>query len=162
MGLATICVSYSNILWLSLVFLAATGFAMMIAMASSNTILQTIVEDDKRGRVMSLYATAFFSGAVGKSAGRRPGQQHRRAGDDCPVGRDLPGGFRGLCHQAAHAEEVRAADLRAGRNPFGRAGGRPVNRETDRAAGSLSVWSEPLGTVPSTGYVQPEMAGTPA
>jgi MFS family permease len=37
-----------------------TGFGMMVHMASSNTILQTIVDDDKRGRVMSLYAMAFM------------------------------------------------------------------------------------------------------
>jgi MFS family permease len=40
--------------------LVFTGFGMMVQMASSNTILQTIVEDDKRGRVMSLYAMAFM------------------------------------------------------------------------------------------------------
>jgi MFS family permease len=33
---------------------------MMVHMASSNTILQTMVEDDKRGRVMSLYVMAFM------------------------------------------------------------------------------------------------------
>jgi MFS family permease len=32
---------------------------MMVQMASSNTILQTIVEDDKRGRIMSMYTMAF-------------------------------------------------------------------------------------------------------
>ena len=32
----------------------------MTQMASSNTILQTIVDEDKRGRVMSFYATAFL------------------------------------------------------------------------------------------------------
>jgi MFS family permease len=41
--------------WLSLSFLFITGFGLMVQMASSNTILQTIVDDDKRGRVMSFY-----------------------------------------------------------------------------------------------------------
>jgi MFS family permease len=36
------------------------GCAMMIQMAASNTILQTIVDDDKRGRVMSFYSMAFL------------------------------------------------------------------------------------------------------
>lgn len=46
--------------WLSLALLAAAGFGMMVHMASSNTILQTIVDEDKRGRVMSFYAMAFM------------------------------------------------------------------------------------------------------
>ena len=40
--------------------LLVTGFGMMVQIGSSNTILQTIVEDDKRGRVMSLYAMSFI------------------------------------------------------------------------------------------------------
>ncbi len=44
---------------LSLAMLLITGMSMMIQMASSNTILQTIVEDKMRGRVMSFYTTAF-------------------------------------------------------------------------------------------------------
>ncbi len=50
------------------------GFALMVQMASSNTILQTIVEEDKRGRVMSFYATAFLGLApgCGALADRRP------------------------------------------------------------------------------------------
>ena len=40
--------------------LFVTGFAMMVQMASSNTILQTIVDEDKRGRVMSFYTMAFL------------------------------------------------------------------------------------------------------
>jgi len=47
-------------LWTAVALLAATGVAMMIQMASSNTILQTIVEEDKRGRVMSFYSMAFL------------------------------------------------------------------------------------------------------
>jgi predicted MFS family arabinose efflux permease len=46
-------------LWLSLVLLPFVGFGMMQQMAATNTILQTIVDDDKRGRVMSYYALSF-------------------------------------------------------------------------------------------------------
>jgi MFS family permease len=45
---------------LSILALAAVGFSMMAQMAASNTLLQTIVEEDKRGRVMSLYTLAFL------------------------------------------------------------------------------------------------------
>jgi MFS family permease len=37
-----------------------TGFGMMVEMASSNTVLQTMVEEDKRGRIMSFYTMAFM------------------------------------------------------------------------------------------------------
>jgi MFS family permease len=49
----------SRSLWLSLAILPFAGFGMMQQMAASNTILQTIVDDDKRGRVMAYYAMAF-------------------------------------------------------------------------------------------------------
>ena len=52
--------SFSKNLWLSLVLIALPGFGIMVQMASINTILQTIVDDDKRGRVMSLHVTAFI------------------------------------------------------------------------------------------------------
>jgi hypothetical protein len=45
---------------LSLIFLFMAGFGMMTQIASSNTILQTIVDEDKRGRVMSLYAMSLM------------------------------------------------------------------------------------------------------
>ena len=48
---------------LSLPLLAVAGFAMMVQMAASNTVLQTIVDEDKRGRVMSLYTMAFLGTA---------------------------------------------------------------------------------------------------
>ena len=60
LGAGLIVFGYSTTVWLSLPALALMGFAVMVQMASSNTILQTIVEEDKRGRVMSFYATAFL------------------------------------------------------------------------------------------------------
>jgi MFS family permease len=59
-GIGLITFSLSYILWLSLLLLLLTGFGMMVQMASSNTILQTMVDDDKRGRVMSLYVMSFM------------------------------------------------------------------------------------------------------
>ena len=45
---------------MSVLALAVVGFSMMAQMAASNTMLQTIVEEDKRGWVMSWYALAFL------------------------------------------------------------------------------------------------------
>jgi MFS family permease len=59
-GGGVIVFSLSTALWFSLVMLVLAGFGMMVQMASVNTILQTIVDDDKRGRVMSLYTMAFM------------------------------------------------------------------------------------------------------
>lgn len=59
-GGGLIAFSLSRLLWLSLLLMFVVGFGMMVQTASSNTILQTIVEDDKRGRVMSFYAMAFL------------------------------------------------------------------------------------------------------
>jgi MFS family permease len=58
-GASLIGFALSRWLWLSLLLLPLTGFGMMQQMAASNTILQTIVEDEMRGRVMSFYAMAF-------------------------------------------------------------------------------------------------------
>jgi MFS family permease len=51
--------SHSRTLWVSLLLLLAAGFGMMVQLAASNTILQTIVPDERRGRVMSYYTMAF-------------------------------------------------------------------------------------------------------
>lgn len=59
-GTALIAFSFSEVFLLSLVLMLFSGFGMIVTMASCNTLLQTIVDDDKRGRVMSLYATAFM------------------------------------------------------------------------------------------------------
>jgi len=58
-GVALAGFALSHSLWLSLAILPFAGFGMMQQMAATNTILQTIVEDDKRGRVMAYYAMAF-------------------------------------------------------------------------------------------------------
>ena len=62
-GLSLIAFSFSRVLLLSLLLLVGSGFAVMMETAASNTILQTIVDDDKRGRVMSFYAMAFLGAA---------------------------------------------------------------------------------------------------
>lgn len=58
-GGALIGFGFSRALWLSMLLLLVTGFGMMRHMAASNTILQTILEEEKRGRVMSFYAMSF-------------------------------------------------------------------------------------------------------
>ncbi len=59
LGAGLILFGMSRILWVSLMLMLVCGFGMMQQMAASNTIIQTIVEDNKRGRVMSFYAMAF-------------------------------------------------------------------------------------------------------
>ena len=58
-GVSQIAFSYSTQLTYSLPIMIVSGFCMMLLMASTNTLIQTITEEDKRGRVMSLYAMAF-------------------------------------------------------------------------------------------------------
>ena len=58
-GIGLVGFSHSHVFWLSLILVLLTGFGMMVQMASSNTVLQTVVEEDKRGRVMSLYSMAI-------------------------------------------------------------------------------------------------------
>lgn len=58
-GASLIAFGFSKMLWLSLCILPFTGFGMMRQMAASNTILQTLAEEGKRGRVMAFYSMAF-------------------------------------------------------------------------------------------------------
>jgi MFS family permease len=59
-GAGLIAFSFSRNYWLSLALLPMTGFGMMQFAAASNTVIQTIVEEDKRGRVMSYYTMAYM------------------------------------------------------------------------------------------------------
>jgi MFS family permease len=59
-GVALAAFSFSNWLPISLMIIPLAGWAMITNFAASNTILQTLVEDDKRGRVMSFFAMSFM------------------------------------------------------------------------------------------------------
>jgi predicted MFS family arabinose efflux permease len=59
-GAAMILFSFSRRLWLSAVMLIPVGLAIMIQMASSNTLVQSMVPDHLRGRVMAVYSMMFM------------------------------------------------------------------------------------------------------
>jgi predicted MFS family arabinose efflux permease len=62
-GIGLMVFSQSTWLWLSLLSIFFSGFGMIAQVASINTVLQTLVDEDKRGRLMSLYVMSF-SGSV--------------------------------------------------------------------------------------------------
>jgi MFS family permease len=55
--------AFARTLWVALVVLPIAGAAFMMQMAATNTVLQTLVEDRLRGRVMAFYTMAFFGTA---------------------------------------------------------------------------------------------------
>jgi MFS family permease len=59
-GLGLIIFAFSKNLYFSLSMMLVSGFGMLLQIAASNTLLQTITEDDKRGRVMSFFTMAFM------------------------------------------------------------------------------------------------------
>jgi MFS family permease len=59
-GSALMVFSFSRVVFLSLGLMVLAGIGQMVLMAGSNTLLQTMVDDDKRGRVMSFFAMAFM------------------------------------------------------------------------------------------------------
>lgn len=59
-GIGLIGFSLSRVFWLSMLLVLIVGFGMIVQMASSNTILQTIADEDKRGRLMSFYTMALI------------------------------------------------------------------------------------------------------
>jgi MFS family permease len=60
LGLGLLAFAWVADFTLALLVLFAIGFGMMVQMAGSNTLLQTIAAEDKRGRVMSFYTMAFL------------------------------------------------------------------------------------------------------
>ena len=79
MGLGLVGCAFCRGMEPALVCLAFTGMGGVLLMASSNTVVQSLVDDDKRGRVMSLFAMAFTGTtplgnlAIGALAGGRLG-----------------------------------------------------------------------------------------
>ena len=63
LGVGLILFGLSHILWLSLALMVMVGFGLIQAAAVSNTIIQSLVPDDKRARVMGYYTMAFFGAA---------------------------------------------------------------------------------------------------
>lgn len=59
-GSGLIALSLSRTFYLSFFLMTFVGFGMMVTMVSCNTMVQTLVDDDKRGRVMSLYSMSFM------------------------------------------------------------------------------------------------------
>ncbi len=59
-GIGLMIYAYAPFLWLSLLMMFVVGLSFILQFVSSNTLIQTIVDDDKRGRVLSIYALAFF------------------------------------------------------------------------------------------------------
>ncbi len=57
---AIILFTFSRSFWLSGVLLMAAGYFMVIMVATINTLLQHMAEESMRGRVMSIYSTAFL------------------------------------------------------------------------------------------------------
>ena len=58
-GLGLILFGLSHVLWISMAMMLLVGYGMMEGMAASNTIIQTLVRESMRGRVMSYYTMAF-------------------------------------------------------------------------------------------------------
>jgi len=77
-GVSLIFFSWSRTFWLSTLLLVPVGMTVMVQMAASNTLIQSMVPDQLRGRVMAVYSMmfmgmapfgAFFAGAVADRVG---------------------------------------------------------------------------------------------
>jgi len=77
-GVALSAFSLSRNIWVSLALLSVFGFGIVVTAASTNTILQTVADEDKRARVISLYGMSFLgvapignlaAGAIAEAAG---------------------------------------------------------------------------------------------
>jgi MFS family permease len=80
-GSGLVLFGFSHWLWLSMLLMVPVGFGMMTGLAGSNTIIQTLVTEDKRTRVMSYYTMAFvgmmpFGSLLGGALANHIGAPH--------------------------------------------------------------------------------------
>jgi MFS family permease len=80
-GAGLVLFGLSRVMWFSMLMMLLTGFGMMQGMAASNTIIQTVVPEDRRGRVMSYYTLAFvgmapFGSLLGGGLAHKLGAPH--------------------------------------------------------------------------------------
>ena len=88
-GVSLVLFSFSRNFWLSAILLLPVGFCMMLQMSSSNTLIQAMVPDHLRGRVMAMYTMMFmgmapfgslFAGALADKTGGSVHGLYRRSG----------------------------------------------------------------------------------
>lgn len=80
-GASLILFGLSRSFWLSAALLVPVGYSMMIEMAASNTLIQAMVPDNLRGRVMAVYSMMFMGMApigalIAGSVAQRMGAPH--------------------------------------------------------------------------------------
>jgi MFS family permease len=130
-GLALIAFTFSRHFLLSMSLLVPVGFAMMLQMASSNTLIQTMVPDRLRGRVMSVYSMMFmgmapFGALLSGAIAHRIGAPHTVAAGGAIV---LTGAL--VFYSQIPRLRVHARRLIVAREA---AGGDPANEATGGAA----------------------------
>jgi len=120
-GTSLILFSFSRSLYLSIALLLPAGFSMLIQMSSSNTMIQTMVPDDLRGRVMSVYSMMFlgmapFGALLAGAIANRIGSPLTVAlgGAVCIVGSMVFGSkwraLSGVAHQLIVAQGMRGGE----------------------------------------------------
>ncbi len=127
-GLALVAFSASRLFYLSLVLLVPVGFCMMVEMASSNTLIQSMVPDRLRGRVMAVYSMMFMG--MGPFGALAAGALAERVGAPETI---AAGGA--ICLAGAAVFAARLPALRAPARALivaqGLAGGDPVQEMTN-------------------------------
>ena len=63
LGVALMALRFASNVYIAMPLLFATGLSWMVQLGSTNTIIQTVVEEDLRGRVMAFYTMAFLGTA---------------------------------------------------------------------------------------------------